>query len=66
MGKDQKIRKLAHRVKEVVGYNGEIDYHDSKPDGTPRKLLDVTRLKALRGSPKMPLEEGIKNTYELG
>ena len=64
MGKDQKIKELAHRVREVVGYSGAIDYDDSKPDGTPRKLLDVTRLQNLGWSPKISIEEGIKNTYK--
>jgi GDP-L-fucose synthase len=63
VGKDQKIKELALRVKEVVGYDGAIDYDASKPDGTPRKLLDVTRLRNLGWSPKLSIEEGIKHTY---
>ena len=50
-------------MKEVVGYDGGIGYDDSRPDGTPRKLLDVTRLLNLGWSPKISIEEGIKNTY---
>jgi GDP-L-fucose synthase len=63
VGKDQKIRELAEWVREVVGYNGVVEYDNSKPDGTPRKLLDVTRLQNLGWSPKISIEEGIKNTY---
>ena len=64
VGKDQKIRELALRVKEVVGCNGAVEWDDSKPDGTPRKLLDVTRLRNLGWAPKISIEEGIKNTYK--
>ena len=64
VGKDQRIKELAHRVKEVVRYGGAVEYDDSKPDGTPRKLLDVTRLRSLGWSPRISLEEGIKNTYK--
>jgi GDP-L-fucose synthase len=63
VGKDQKIRELADRVKGIIGYDGAVEYDDSKPDGTPRKLLDVTRLRNLGWSPKISIEEGIKNTY---
>jgi GDP-L-fucose synthase len=64
VGKDQKIRELAERVRSVIGYDGAVEYDDSKPDGTPRKLLNVTRLRSLGWSPKISLEEGIKSTYE--
>jgi len=62
VGKDQKIKDLAHRVREVAGYGRAIGYDDSKPDGNPRKLLDVTRLQSLGWSPKISIEEGIQNT----
>ena len=64
VGNDQKIKDLAYRVREVVGFKGAVEWDDSKPDGTPRKLLDVTRLKTLGWSPKISIEEGIKNTYD--
>jgi GDP-L-fucose synthase len=64
VGKDHKIRELAERVKGIVGYVGVVRYDDSKPDGAPRKLLNVTRLRSLGWSPKISLEEGIKSTYE--
>eukprot|EP00736_Rhodelphis_marinus_P005322 Rmarinus@m.22265 len=63
-GKDIAIGELAEIVKEVVGYQGKIDYDTSKPDGTPRKLLDVSRLKSLGWEAKTGLKEGIKKTYE--
>jgi GDP-L-fucose synthase len=63
-GKDITIRELADIVKEVIGYEGEIIWDTSKPDGTPQKLLDVSRLKALGWEPKISLSEGIRMTYE--
>ncbi|MHB2153636.1 GDP-L-fucose synthase [Calditrichota bacterium GD2] len=63
-GEDLTIRELADIIKKVVGYEGEIKYDTSKPDGTPRKLLDVTRLHELGWKHKISLEEGIKRTYE--
>jgi GDP-L-fucose synthase len=62
-GKDIKLRDLFDLVKKVVGYEGEIVYDTSKPDGTPRKLLDVSRLNRLGWVAKITLDEGIKNTY---
>ena len=64
VGEDVSIRELAEMIKEVVGYRGEIVYDRSKPDGTPRKLLDVSRLYALGWRPKVPLRQGLKQTYE--
>ncbi len=63
-GKDISIKELAELIKGLVGYNGRIDWDSSKPDGTPRKLLDVSRLTALGWEPKISLIEGIKRTYE--
>jgi GDP-L-fucose synthase len=62
-GEDLAIREIAGIVREVVGYTGAITYDTSKPDGTPRKLLDVTRLKAMGWSPRIGLREGIAETY---
>jgi GDP-L-fucose synthase len=61
-GEDQSIRSIAELVAQVVGYEGETAWDTSKPDGTPRKLLDVSRLKALGWSPKISLEEGLRET----
>lgn len=62
-GEDVTIRELAETVMDVVGFKGRIVYDASKPDGTPRKLLDVSRLAALGWCARMPLCEGIKRAY---
>ena len=64
LGEDISIAELALLVKGVVGYTGDIEYDTEKPDGTPRKLLDVSRLRDLGWQPKLSLEEGVKKTYE--
>ena len=64
VGEDLTIRELAEMVRTIVGFDGDILWDTSKPEGTPRKLLDVSRLKALGWTPKMTLEDGIKETYE--
>jgi GDP-L-fucose synthase len=64
VGEDITIAELAELVKQVVGYEGEIIYDSSKPDGTPRKLLDVSRLHSLGWRARTSLEEGIRKTYE--
>ena len=63
-GEDLPIKELAELVRKVVGYKGEIIWDKSKPDGTPRKLLDVTKITSLGWRPKISLEEGIRKTYE--
>lgn len=63
-GKELSIRSLAELVARVVGYEGEIEWDASKPDGTPRKLLDVSKLEKLGWKYKTELEEGIRLTYE--
>ncbi len=62
-GEDVTIRELAGIVRDVVGYEGRLVFDASKPDGTPRKLLDVSRLRALGWAPKIQLQEGIRETY---
>ncbi len=64
VGEDIKIKDLARLVKEIVGFEGEIKHDLSKPDGTPRKLLDVSKIKDLGWEPKIDLIDGIKKTYE--
>jgi GDP-L-fucose synthase len=63
IGKDILIRELAELIKQIVGFEGEIRYDASKPDGTPQKLLDVAKLNGLGWKAKIPLEEGIKDTF---
>ncbi len=63
-GKDCSIRELAETMAEVTGFTGEIRFDTSKPDGTPRKLLDISRIKTLGWEPRIPLEEGLHSTYE--
>jgi GDP-L-fucose synthase len=63
VGRDISIRELAELVCRVVGYQGKLVFDVSKPDGTPRKLLDVTRLEKLGWRPRISLEEGIAHTY---
>ncbi|MGW1809114.1 GDP-L-fucose synthase family protein [Streptomyces sp. NPDC002078] len=62
-GKDVTIRELAELVAEVVGYQGSVEWDPSQPDGTPRKLLDISRLTALGWSPRIELREGLSQTY---
>ncbi len=63
VGKDIPIGELATLVAEVVGYKGEIRWDRTKPDGTPRKLLDCRRMTALGWAPRVSLQEGIGSTY---
>ena len=62
-GEDVTIRELAELVMSVIGYRGRLIFDPTKPDGTPRKLLDVTRLTGLGWRPKIPLKLGIEITY---
>jgi len=63
-GKDISIKDLALLIKEVIGYEGELVFDTSKPDGTPRKLLDVSRLTTLGFIPKINLKDGIASAYK--
>lgn len=62
-GEDVSIAELARVIGDITGYSGRLRFDTSKPDGTPRKLLDTTRLRALGWAPKIPLREGIAATY---
>lgn len=62
-GKDLSIAELAYLIKDIVGYDGNIIFDTSKPDGTPRKLLDVSKLFNMGWKPRITLEEGIRSTY---
>jgi GDP-L-fucose synthase len=63
-GEDVSIRELAELICEVIGFQGALVFDTTKPDGTPRKLLDVTRLKSMGWSQRIPLRDGIARTYE--
>jgi GDP-L-fucose synthase len=63
VGEDVAISDLAKTIRDIVGVDSEIVYDKTKPDGTPRKLMDVTRLKSLGWGPRISLQEGIKRTY---
>ena len=63
-GRELTIRELAQLVADAVGYRGEILWDAEKPDGTPRKLLDVSKLHAMGWTHRVELEEGIRLAYE--
>ncbi|HID99197.1 MAG TPA: NAD-dependent epimerase/dehydratase family protein, partial [Thiotrichaceae bacterium] len=62
-GIDCTIREMAETVAKVIGFKGSIEFDTTKPDGTPRKLMDVSRLKKLGWEAKIKLEEGLTTTY---
>ncbi|WP_419817068.1 GDP-L-fucose synthase family protein [Glaciibacter flavus] len=64
VGKDATIREIAERVADAVGYTGDVRQDPTKPDGTPRKLLDVSRLNALGWTAPTALDEGLSRTYD--
>ena len=63
-GTDIQLKTLIELTAGIVNFEGEIVYDTSKPNGTPRKLMDASRIKSLGWSPKIKLEEGIKKAYE--
>jgi GDP-L-fucose synthase len=63
-GEDLPIRDLAGIVAGVVGYDGPVEWDTSKPDGTPRKLMDSSRIRSCGWAPRISLEDGIRSTYE--
>ena len=63
-GSDISIADLAELIARIVGYRGKIVFDTTKPDGTPRKLLDSSRLAALGWKPQISLEDGIASTYQ--
>lgn len=64
VGNDISIKELAETIKEIVGFNGNIDFDKSKPDGTPRKLVDVNKINSIGWTAKIPLKEGLLETYK--
>lgn len=63
-GEDITIADLAELIREIVGYTGGVEYDTERPDGAPRKLLDVSKLRNLGWKPRLSLREGIKDTYQ--
>lgn len=63
-GEDVTIRELSEMIRDIIGYTGRLAFDASKPDGTPQKLLDISKIRALGWSPKIPLREGLARTYE--
>jgi GDP-L-fucose synthase len=63
VGEDLSIREIAEMVAEVVGFDGELQFDTTKPDGTPRKLLDVSKIESLGWEPQIGLREGLDSTY---
>ncbi|MBO6564670.1 MAG: GDP-L-fucose synthase [Pseudomonadales bacterium] len=63
-GEDVTIKTLAQMIRQIVGYEGELVFDTSKPDGAPRKLLDVSKIKSLGWKAKIGLEEGLRSTYD--
>src|SRR6267378_3217310 len=63
-GEDVTIRELAELIRGVSGYGGRLAFDPSKPDGTPRKQLDVSRLQALGWRARIPLQQGLRDTYQ--
>ena len=64
-GKDISIKELAMTIADVISYRGDIEWDTSKPNGTPRKVLNVDKIKSLGWEPKIELKEGIQKTYQL-
>jgi GDP-L-fucose synthase len=64
MGKDITIREMAEKMRQVVGYKGKLTFDTTKPDGTPRKVIDVSRLQNMGWKYNVDLEEGLKKTYD--
>jgi GDP-L-fucose synthase len=64
MGRDVTIAELSNTMAKVVGFEGDVEFDTSKPDGTPRKLMDVSRLNSLGWEYSVELEQGLGMTYE--
>ena len=64
MGEEISIKEFAYKIKECVGYNGELIFDKTKPDGMQRKVLDTSRLTKLGWSPKFTLDHGLTKYYE--
>ena len=63
-GKDQTIKELAETIQEVVGYTGHLKFDSTRPDGTPQKILDISKINSLGWKPTISLREGLKEVYQ--
>lgn len=63
-GEDQTIRELAETIQKVVGFSGSLDFDTSYPNGTPQKILDISKINSLGWKPRIPLTEGLKEVYQ--
>ena len=63
-GEDLTIKQLAETIQKITGHQGEIIWDDTKPDGTPRKLMDISKMHALGWKHQIHLEDGIQKTYD--
>src|SRR5439155_12635061 len=63
-GSDLSVRELAELICEIIGFKGELAWDTSQPDGTPRKLLDISKVRSLGWEPTISLRDGIARTYE--
>ena len=63
-GEDQTIRELAETIQKVVGFSGRLDYDSSFPNGTPQKILDITKINSLGWKPRISLKEGLRQVYQ--
>ena len=63
VGKDMTIKEVAELIRQIVGFTGEVVWDTSKPDGTPRKLLDISQLLSLGYTPRISLREGLQRVY---
>jgi GDP-L-fucose synthase len=63
VGEDLSIKELSEMIRQITGYNGKIVFDSSKPDGTPRKLMDVTKLSSLGWKASIGLHEGVREVY---
>jgi len=64
VGNDMTIKELSQVIKKVVGFKGDVVFDTSKPDGTPQKLLDISKIKSMGWLPSLDFEEGIRITYQ--
>ena len=62
-GKEISIKEISYKIRDVVGYPGEIHFNEEKPDGTPRKLLEISKIENLGWKPKINLIDGLRQTY---